>query len=115
MVADLMAIAKRLVTRWQCQLADAGWLQPSGDTVEAVLMPGDPGPLVRRRQLGAALRHYREEAGLSAKDAAEKILSAPSKISRIETAQRSAALRDGRDHGGIYGGRDAEGCREVMA
>jgi transcriptional regulator with XRE-family HTH domain len=77
-------------------------------------MSGDPGPLVRRRQLGAALRSYREAAGLSAKDVAERLLSAPSKISRIETAQRNASLRDVRDLCEIYDIRDEAVRRQLM-
>lgn len=65
-------------------------------------MSGDPGPMVRRRQLGAALRAFRVRAGLSVTQAAERLLSAPSKISRIENGQRSATQRDVRDLGAVY-------------
>lgn len=65
-------------------------------------MPGDPGPLVRRRQLGLALRGYRVQAGLSVTQAAQRLMVAPSQISRIETGQRRATLRDVRDLCVIY-------------
>jgi transcriptional regulator with XRE-family HTH domain len=66
-------------------------------------MPEDPGPLVRRRQLGSTLRKYRIDAGLSVKEVAERLLCSPSKISRIENAQRNATLRDVRDLCNMYG------------
>jgi transcriptional regulator with XRE-family HTH domain len=65
-------------------------------------LPGDPGPLVRRRQLGLALRGYRVQAGLSVTQAAQRLMVAPSQISRIETGQRRATLRDVRDLCVIY-------------
>ncbi|WP_433303288.1 helix-turn-helix domain-containing protein [Actinoplanes sp. CA-030573] len=65
-------------------------------------MPGDPGPLVRRRQLGLALRGYRVQAGLSVTQAAQRLMVAPSQISRIETGQRRATLRDVRDLCVVY-------------
>lgn len=66
-------------------------------------MAGEPEPLARRRQLGAALRQYRLEAGMSVRDVAERLLSSPSKISRLETAQRNISLRDVRDLCDLYG------------
>jgi transcriptional regulator with XRE-family HTH domain len=65
-------------------------------------MPNDPGPIVRRRQLGSALRHYRLAADLTVTAAASRLLVDPSKISRIENAQRSASVRDVRDLCDIY-------------
>jgi transcriptional regulator with XRE-family HTH domain len=57
-------------------------------------MPGDPGPMVRRRQLSALLRQYRLAAGMSVKEVAEKLYEAPSKVTRIEKGQRLATVRD---------------------
>jgi len=65
-------------------------------------MPQDPGPMVRRRQLGAALRRYRTSRHLSIKQVAEQLLCSEAKISRIETAQRNATLRDVRDLSNMY-------------
>jgi len=45
-------------------------------------------PTVRRRELGALLRGYREAKGLTAAQAAEAIEANPSMISRLENAQR---------------------------
>jgi transcriptional regulator with XRE-family HTH domain len=59
--------------------------------------------MVRRRQLAAALRAFRIQAGLSVTEAAERLLSAPSKISRIENGQRNATPRDVRDLSEAYG------------
>jgi len=60
-------------------------------------------PTVRRRELGALLRKLREEKGLSVKDVTEHLLCSPSKVSRIETGQRGATLRDVRDLCDLYG------------
>ncbi|BCY09268.1 helix-turn-helix transcriptional regulator [Actinoplanes sp. L3-i22] len=57
-------------------------------------MPGDPGPMVRRRQLSALLRHYRLAAGMSVKEVADQLFEASSKITRIEKGQRLATVRD---------------------
>jgi transcriptional regulator with XRE-family HTH domain len=69
--------------------------------------------MVRRRQLSAILRQYREESGLTAKEVADRILSNPSKITRLEKGQRAATLRDIRDLCQIYGVPD-HACDELM-
>ncbi len=63
-------------------------------------------PTVRRRELGALLRQLREDKGFSVKQVAEHLLCSPSKVSRIETGQRSATLRDVRDLCDLYGVTD---------
>jgi transcriptional regulator with XRE-family HTH domain len=60
-------------------------------------------PTVRRRELGVLLRQLREEKGLSVKQVTEHLLCSPSKVSRIETGQRGATLRDVRDLCNLYG------------
>lgn len=70
---------------------------------EVTPLPDDPGPMVRRRQLGVALRQYRLAADLTVTEVATRLLVAPSKISRIENAQRNASVRDVRDLCEIYG------------
>ena len=70
--------------------------------MEVAIIPGNPGPLVRRRQLGAALRKLRTDAGLSLVEVATKLLLSPSKISRIESAQRNISARDVRDLMDLY-------------
>ncbi|MEU8570827.1 helix-turn-helix transcriptional regulator [Streptomyces pathocidini] len=47
-------------------------------------MPSDQSPTVRRRRLGAELKRLREEAGVTRDQAAERLDSWASKISRIE-------------------------------
>ncbi|MBG0569243.1 helix-turn-helix domain-containing protein [Actinoplanes aureus] len=69
---------------------------------EVTIISGHPGPLARRRQLGAALRRHRTDAGLSLAEVAKRLLLSPSKISRIETAQRSISARDVRDLMDVY-------------
>lgn len=63
----------------------------------------DRGPTLRRRELGAALRDLRNNKSLTIEDVAGELLCSPTKISRIETAQRAASLRDVRDLCRIYG------------
>jgi transcriptional regulator with XRE-family HTH domain len=46
-------------------------------------------PSVRRRFIGAALRHYRSQLGLTVEEAAEMLECDVSKISRIETGART--------------------------
>lgn len=70
---------------------------------EVSSVPDELGPMIRRRHLGTALRQYRKDAGLSVTEAASMLLVAPSKISRIENAQRNASVRDVRDLCEIYG------------
>lgn len=60
-------------------------------------------PTLRQRQLASRLRELRLEAGLSIAEVAERTLSSPAKISRIETGQRLASLRDVRDLCMLYG------------
>ena len=60
-------------------------------------------PTVRRRELGTLLRKLREEQGLTVKQVTEYLLCSPSKVSRIETGQRGATLRDVRDLCDLYG------------
>lgn len=63
-------------------------------------------PTVRRRELGAVLRKLREEKGMSVKQVTEHLMCSPSKVSRIETGQRGATLRDVRDLCDFYGVTD---------
>jgi Domain of unknown function (DUF5753)/Helix-turn-helix domain len=54
-------------------------------------------PVVRRRELGVQIRALRLAAGMTIDDVAAELLCSPSKISRLETGQRGASLRDIRD------------------
>lgn len=63
-------------------------------------------PTVRRRELGAMLRGLRLEKGMTVDQVAERLLCSSSKVSRMETGQRSAALRDIRDLCDLYGVSD---------
>src|SRR5262249_30221312 len=60
-------------------------------------------PTVRRRELGAVLRALRTERGFTVEQVAEQLLCSPSKVSRMETGQRGATLRDIRDLCDLYG------------
>jgi transcriptional regulator with XRE-family HTH domain len=60
-------------------------------------------PTLRRRELGALLRALRNDRGLTVEQVAERLLCSPSKVSRMETGQRGATLRDVRDLCEIYG------------
>jgi len=63
-------------------------------------------PTVRRRELASALRRRRLAKGLTVEQVAELLMCSASKISRMETAQRTATLRDVRDLCEIYGVSD---------
>jgi transcriptional regulator with XRE-family HTH domain len=63
---------------------------------------GSRSPVVRRRELGVLLRSLRAEAGMTVEDVAQALLCSPSKVSRLETGQRSASLRDIRDLCDLY-------------
>jgi transcriptional regulator with XRE-family HTH domain len=60
-------------------------------------------PTVRRRELGALLRALRLERGFTVEQVAAELLCSPSKVSRMETGQRGATLRDIRDLCDLYG------------
>ena len=59
-------------------------------------------PTVRRRELGTVLRRLRKEKGLSVDQVAHYLLCSSSKISRLETGERGATLRDVRDLCDLY-------------
>ena len=71
-------------------------------------------PTVRRRELGALLRRLREDRGMSVKQVTERLLCSPSKVSRIETGQRGATLRDVRDLCDLYGVADQTERDQLM-
>jgi transcriptional regulator with XRE-family HTH domain len=71
-------------------------------------------PTIRRRELGAMLRALRQEQGLTVEQVAEMLLCSPSKVSRMETGQRGATLRDVRDLAGIYGLADPAKVENLM-
>nr|BFE66871.1 hypothetical protein GCM10020092_001720 [Actinoplanes digitatis] len=60
-------------------------------------------PTIRRRRLGAELRRYRDEAGVTIDVVADRLGCSPSKVSRIETGHTSATPRDVKDMLDIYG------------
>lgn len=60
-------------------------------------------PTVRRRELGALLRGLRLDRSMTVDQVAEQLLCSPSKVSRMETGQRGATLRDVRDLCDLYG------------
>jgi transcriptional regulator with XRE-family HTH domain len=63
---------------------------------------------VRRRLLGALLRHHREAAGYTLEDAASAIRCDRSKVSRIETGQRGVRSGELRELLTEYGVADPE-------
>jgi transcriptional regulator with XRE-family HTH domain len=68
-------------------------------------------PTLRRRELAGRLRELRKQAGLTVDDVARDLLCSSAKISRIETAARSASLRDVRDLCVLYRVSDSEQVR----
>jgi transcriptional regulator with XRE-family HTH domain len=71
-------------------------------------------PTVRRRELGALLRRLREEREMSVRQVTEHLLCSPSKVSRIETGQRGATLRDIRDLCDLYAVTDQAERERLM-
>ncbi|MFE9726511.1 DUF5753 domain-containing protein [Streptomyces sp. NPDC005794] len=71
-------------------------------------MPAGGRPTVRSRRLGAALRRYREAAGLDQAAAAEAIMKSVSKVSRLEGGMVSASALEVRTLMDRYGVRDAD-------
>lgn len=71
-------------------------------------------PTVRRRELGAMLRALRNERGLTVDQVAAELLCSPSKVSRLETGQRGATLRDVRDLCNLYGVTEAADRERLM-
>jgi transcriptional regulator with XRE-family HTH domain len=71
-------------------------------------------PTLRRRELGLLLRALRNEQGLTVEQVAERLLCSTSKVSRMETGQRGATLRDVRDLCEIYGVTDETRIAHLM-
>lgn len=71
-------------------------------------MPAGGRPTVRSRRLGAALRRYREAAGLDQAAAAEAIMKSVSKVSRLEGGAVSASALEVRTLMDRYGLHDAD-------
>jgi transcriptional regulator with XRE-family HTH domain len=71
-------------------------------------------PTLRRRELGVQLRSLRLNRGLTVEQVAEQLLCSPSKVSRMETGQRGATLRDVRDLCRIYGVTDQAQITHLM-
>jgi transcriptional regulator with XRE-family HTH domain len=71
-------------------------------------------PTLRRRELGSQLRARRLELGLTVDQVAQHLLCSPSKVSRMETGQRGATLRDVRDLCALYGITNEEESERLM-
>ena len=78
-------------------------------------MPEVRSPTLRRRELGARLRTLRQDQGMTVEQVAEHLLCSPSKVSRMETGQRGATLRDVRDLCELYGVTDEAQVDHMMA
>jgi transcriptional regulator with XRE-family HTH domain len=72
-------------------------------------------PSVRRRRLAAMLSMYREQAGMSLDDAAERIGCHRSKINRIENARLGMSLGELRDLLAFYGVQDEAEVEEMLS
>jgi len=88
-------------------LAELGAKEPHDPASGAVPGRAAPGPVVRRRELGALLRALRVNAGMTIEQVASRLLCSPSKVSRMETGFRSVTLRDIRDLCDLYQVADA--------
>ncbi|MFD3530196.1 helix-turn-helix domain-containing protein [Streptomyces sp. NPDC058664] len=66
------------------------------------------------RHPGAELRRLREASGLTATQAAERLLVSQSKISNLENGHRAANPRDVRDMCALYGVTDQQVVDALM-
>src|SRR5580698_6876958 len=91
---------------------------PGASKKEAIPVPearsSTGSPTVRRRELGTLLRALRNERGLTVDQVATRLLCSSSKVSRMETGQRGATLRDIRDLCEIYRLTDASQVDYLM-
>jgi transcriptional regulator with XRE-family HTH domain len=71
-------------------------------------------PTLRRRELGARLRSLRLEREMTVDQVAGLLMCSPSKVSRMETGQRGATLRDVRDLCKIYQVTDQAQVESLM-
>ncbi len=83
--------------------------------VEVFVNPREPrrSPTIRRRRLGAELRRYREQAGLTIDVVADRLACSKSKVSRIETGHTTATPRDVQELMNVYGA-DGAACGELV-
>src|SRR6266702_1696038 len=77
-------------------------------------MPAHSSPTVKRRRLAAELRSYRDRAGLTIEEVAQRLEWSSAKISRIENARVSVLPRDVKFLLSAYGLSDDDEVWEVM-
>jgi transcriptional regulator with XRE-family HTH domain len=77
-------------------------------------MPALSSPTVKRRRLAAELRRYREQAGLTIDDVAERLEWSSAKISRIENSRVSVLPRDVKFLLSTYGLSDRDEAWDVL-
>jgi transcriptional regulator with XRE-family HTH domain len=70
-------------------------------------MPTHSSPTVKRRRLAAELRAYRDRAGLTIEEVAQRLEWSTAKISRIENARVSVLPRDVKFLLGVYGAEES--------
>src|SRR5450759_5000731 len=78
-------------------------------------MPAHSSPTVKRRRLAAELRAYRDRAGLTIEEVAQRLEWSSAKISRIENARVSVLPRDVKFLLGIYGAGEGEERELLLA
>src|SRR5215472_620634 len=77
-------------------------------------MPARTSPTVKRRRLAAELRRYREQAGLTIEEVAERLEWSTAKISRIENVRVGVLPRDVKFLLREYGLGDADPAWDVL-
>jgi transcriptional regulator with XRE-family HTH domain len=78
-------------------------------------VPGDEGPTLRRRRLGAELKRCRERAGMTQEQVSRNFEWHAAKVTRIETARVTVTPRDVKDLLLLYGVTDEEYREALMA
>lgn len=77
-------------------------------------MPAYSSPTVKRRRLAAELRRYRDLAGLTIEEVAERLEWSSAKISRIENARVGVLPRDVKFLLGVYGLTDQDEAWQLL-
>lgn len=77
-------------------------------------MPVRSSPTVKRRRLATELRRYRDQAGLTIEEVADRLEWSSAKISRIENARVSVLPRDVKFLLGVYGLTDQDAAWDLL-
>lgn len=78
-------------------------------------MAANNNPTVAGRRLGAELRRFRRNSGMTGTQVAERLLISQAKVSHMETGRRAVSPRDVRDLCMLYGVTDQHAVDSLTA